>query len=296
MKYQYRTDLALEEFAQSAEIDSNTYEKYGCNISKMILTEEQAKPYKKNGGIYYTIETKAFVEFDSDLEHQCVKAIQEILLELLNELGITKRDEVFVVGLGNTEITPDALGPEVISKLIVTKHLLKLDNLPDNMGVVSALAPGVMGQTGIETSDIIKAIIKQEKPKLIIVIDALAARSISRINQSIQITTSGINPGSGVGNQRKELSKKTLGCDVIAIGVPTVVDVYNISNDIIENLENYLQEQQINLDGHKEGMTARIKTDENLDFIVTPKEIDQSIADLSEVISRALNISLHNIE
>ncbi len=288
-----RTDLAIEEIATENGEMSQNFSKFDCNISKIVLDDEAAKKYKKNGGIYYTIETQAFRKLNHDMEQNVIKALQFVMRELLTELNITFDDSIFVVGLGNTEITPDSLGPLVVNKLIITKHIHELDTLDKNMRIVSAIAPGVMGQTGIETSNIVNAIVKKEKPKLIVVIDALAARSLKRINQSIQITTAGISPGSGVGNKRKELSFKTLGIPVIAIGVPTVVDIKDVSNDIFEIIEGY--QEGIQFEDTKNEFFSRIDEHEELDFIVTPKDIDQNIVDLAEVIGRGLNISFHNL-
>ncbi len=297
MKMNLRTDLAIEEFAKEQATSQEERNYFGCKVTYLDISEEEAKKYKKNGGQYYTLETTAFKELDHDKEQKVIKAIQKIMKELLDSLNIGFDDRIFVVGLGNSEITPDALGPLVVSKLLVTRHLFENNIMEDNMRIVSALAPGVMGQTGIETSDIIQAVVKKEKPSLVVVIDALAARSIRRINQSIQFTTSGINPGSGIGNKRKELSKKTLGTNVIAIGVPTVVDVLNITHDVFGHLDNLIEDENTkqeinNLRGQ---LFERIDEDEGLDFFVTPKEIDQNIVDMANVISRALNISFHNI-
>lgn len=288
-----RTDLALEEVATENGSVNDNFMKFNCNISKIILNEEDAKKYKKNTGIYYTIETQAFKMADHDKEQDVIKALQFVIKDLLVDLNISFEDPIFVVGLGNTEITPDALGPMVVNKLIVTKHFYELGNLSEGMRIVSAIAPGVMGQTGIETSNIVNAIIKKEKPKLVVVIDALAARSLKRVNQTIQITTAGISPGSGVGNKRKELSQKTLNVPVIAIGVPTVVDIKDVSNDIFEVIENY--EEGMQFENTKNQFFSEIDEHEHLDFIVTPKDIDQNVVDLSEVISRGLNISFHNL-
>lgn len=293
MKLTTRTDLALEEFSSDSAVEKNERTLYGCKVTSMNLTDEQAKLYKKNGGLYYTIETKAFKELNHDDEEKVIKVIQRVINELLEALEIDFNKKIFVVGLGNTQITPDSLGPLVVEKLIVTSHLEKANMLEDNYRSVSCLAPGVMGQTGIETSDIITSIVKKEKPDLVVVIDALAARSIKRVNQSIQITTSGINPGSGVLNKRKSITEKTLGTKLIAIGVPTVVDVVNITADVFEHLKRINTEH---VDALENKFLESLASDETFDFFVTPKEIDQNIEELASVISRALNISFHNLQ
>lgn len=154
----------------------------------------------------------------------------------LEEVGVTKEASCLIVGLGNWNVTPDALGPIVVENVLVTRHLFQLqpESVEEGFRPVSAIRPGVMGITGIETSDVIYGIIEKTKPDFVIAIDALAARSIERVNSTIQISDTGIHPGSGVGNKRKELSKETLGIPVIAIGVPTVVDAVSITSDTID--------------------------------------------------------------
>lgn len=272
-----RTDLAVE------DIKSGTKKQFkDFVISKVIVDNYNENKYKKNKGIYYTLDTKVFKNGDHDKEAVISSALSRILKNIFNELDITSKDEIFIVGLGNDDITPDSLGPLVVDNIIVTKHLYNLDMLGENMGVVSALKPGVMGQTGIETSDIIKSVVKSVKPKCLIVIDALASRSLKRVGCSIQISTGGISPGSGVRNKRKEISFKTIGVPVIAIGVPTVVDVKNIGNDILEFLKI-------------ESDTFDILEDSELDFMLTPKEIDKYMIDLSNCIADAINNTIHNL-
>jgi len=178
------------------------------------------------------------------------------------------------VGLGNRNITSDSLGPKVISKIMVTKHIKEYlpENLDDDIIPVSAISPGVLGITGIETNDIISGITKKINPDLIIVIDALAASSPARVSTTIQITDTGISPGSGVGNNRKEISRFSLDIPVIAIGVPTVVDLLSIAKYVFPEVKNS------NIDK---------------DFFVTPKEIDKLIENLSKIIANGINLSLH---
>lgn len=273
-----RTDMAIEEISSGNSFDYGDYK-----VSKVIITEEDKKKYNKNPGIYFTIESKAFKLCDDEMEHNVMLGLRDILKNILKELNISSDDEVFVVGLGNDDITPDALGPMCIDRIMVTKHLYTLNELDEGYGIVSALKPGVMGQTGIETSDIIKSVVKSIKPKCVIVIDALASRSLSRVGASIQLSTGGISPGSGVRNKRKEISCKTIGVPVIAIGVPTVVDVKNIGHDLFKALEieNNIDELDIT---------------EELDFMLTPKEIDKYIIDLSECIASGINMAIHEIE
>ena len=279
-----RTDLAIEDVS-----NDGIYKKYKYSkVNKTVLDEEMAKKYKKNKGMYYTIETQAFRENNHDKEEEVEYIIKDILLEIFDSYEINFKDEIFVVGLGNMDVTPDALGPLVVDHIIVTKHLYILDELSPNMGVVSALKPGVMGQTGIETSDIIKAIVKQKKPKCLVVIDSLASRSLKRVASSIQISTGGINPGSGIGNNRKSISIDSIGIPVIAIGVPMVVDVKNLSNDIFEVMSD-LDKKTI------DNYFDKIDDYDHLDFFLTPKDVDKNILDLSISIANGINNAIHEI-
>ena len=213
-----------------------------------------------------------------------------------------------VVGLGNKNITPDSLGPKVVDKIVVTRHVKTSEQLKNTvdkrLGTVSAVSPGVMGTTGIETGEILKGLIEKAGPDIIFVIDALCARKTNRINTTIQISTTGIVPGSGVGNHRMELSSDTLGVPVVAIGVPTVVDAATITGDSIDFLIGDLKENAKENEPLYKMLTtisaedkyALIKqtlSDNIGDFIVTPKEIDKVIEDISSVIANGINISVH---
>ncbi len=284
MKKYGRTDLAIEEISKSfhKEYEKNIND---CIVNKIVLDEEEAKKVHKNPGLYYTIQTDSFIEAIHDEEEKVVTILSNIIKELLLHFKIKKNDKVFIVGLGNTKITPDSLGPSVIERIIVTNHMFELDDEIDNFGRVIALAPGVMAQTGMETSDIISSIVGRIKPKLVIVIDALASRSIHRVAKSIQVTSAGISPGSGVGNTRKELSSRTLNTNVVAIGIPTVVDIECIRNEIVDNIKVE----------NKKDIVSQINNIEFPSFFLTLKEIDQKIEDIAEVISRAINISVHDL-
>ena len=206
-----------------------------------------------------------------------------------------------VVGLGNIYVTPDSLGPKVINEIDVTRHIIKYlpQYIDENTRPVSAICPGVLGTTGIETLEILEGIVQNIKPKLLIVIDALASRSIERISSTIQLSDTGIVPGAGVGNTRKELSKKTLGIPVIAIGIPTVVESAVLVNDclniFIEKLQtdaksnDYLNNLK-NQDNYEEIKEALNPSDYNM--IVTPKEIDELIENMSNIVARGINMSL----
>lgn len=206
-----------------------------------------------------------------------------------------------IVGLGNLYVTPDALGPKVVPEIEVTRHILEYmpKAMPEDTRPVSAISPGVLGITGIETMEILKGVVDNVKPKLLIVIDALASRSIDRISSSIQIADTGIVPGAGVENKRKEISKKTLGIPVIAIGIPTVVDLATVTNECIDIFIENLQEKAMSndylnklkeRDNYEDIKEALVPKDYNM--IVTPKEIDKLIENMSKIISKAINMAM----
>ncbi|MDQ0218242.1 GPR endopeptidase [Peribacillus cavernae] len=250
-KYSVRTDLAVEAremrlTQKGVSEEENTSQLKGViikekevddlKVSLVEITEEGEKELGKKQGSYITIEAQGIRQQDTDLQKKVEKVFADEMAHFLKRLNITQDSSCLVVGLGNWNVTPDALGPAVVENLVITRHLFKLqpESVQEGFRQVSGLAPGVMGITGIETSDIILGVIEKSKPDFIIAIDALAARSIERVNATIQITDSGIHPGSGVGNRRKELSKETLGIPVIAIGIPTVVDAVSITSDTID--------------------------------------------------------------
>ena len=205
---------------------------------------------------------------------------------LLKEWG----ESVLVVGLGNREVTPDALGPNVIGNLYITRHILREYGqyaFPEKkVASISGIVPGVMAQTGMEAAEILSAIINQMKPDLLIVVDALAARSINRLNKTIQITDTGIAPGCGVGNNRKVISKETMGIPVIAIGVPTVVDAFTIVNDSITNYLSGLKMTEEEVELFIEGFL----NSEEKNMIVTPKNVDEAVHKIGKIISDAVNL------
>ncbi|WP_017728420.1 GPR endopeptidase [Halalkalibacterium ligniniphilum] len=251
-KYAIRTDLAIEardlaieeenkknpeqpvETVQGVTVKDKEVE--GVKITKVVISEEGATRVGKKAGNYLTFEAQGIRKKDTELQEKIERVFANEFFQFLNELGIQQESSCLVVGLGNWNVTPDALGPITVENLLVTRHLFQLapEQVQEGFRSVSAIAPGVMGLTGIETSDVILGIIEKAKPDFVIAIDALASRSIERVNATIQISDTGIHPGSGVGNKRKELSKETLGIPVIAIGIPTVVDAVSITSDTID--------------------------------------------------------------
>lgn len=281
-----RTDLAAEDLENEGKSEVENYNVGNLNVQKITLNETNAKKYGKKEGIYYTITTDAIIGLEHDLATEVSITLAKILEDIYEEYNLTQESYILVLGLGNDEITPDSLGPKAVKNIFVTKHLADLGQLDEGLGIIGAIAPGVMGQTGIETSDIIRALVKKTKPELVLVIDALASRSLHRVNRTVQISTAGINPGSGVGNKRKEISYKTLGVPVVAIGVPTVVDIASIFYDI----KDFFNETDDEIDIR----SSLIESD--LNFMVTNKDIDEMMNMMADIISKAVNISIHNLE
>ena len=265
-----------------------------------IINEEGANAIGKPIGTYITIDIKK-LKLAGEVEIQkAADVVTESLKKIFNK-HVENRDDILVVGLGNAYVTPDSLGPKVIKDIDVTRHFLKYtpEYIDPNTRPVTAIAPGVLGTTGIETLEIVKGIVDNIKPKLVIVIDSLASKSIERISSTIQIADTGIVPGAGVGNARNELSKNTLGVPVIAIGVPMVVETATLVNDALYLFINRLQEQaksndelnslkeKDNYDEIKEALNPQ-----GYNMIVTPKEIDDLIENMKDVVARGINYAL----
>lgn len=292
-----RTDLALEARESFEEDDveikgvvltKDYIEEKDLSITTVIIKDEQgAKAMQKPMGTYITIESKKLQEKDDEYHNQISDEIGKVIMSLLGE---DIENGVMVVGLGNREVTPDALGPWVVDNLFITRHLIKEYGEEfkekNKLKCVSALAPGVMAQTGMEAAEIIRGVLKEAKPSVVLAIDALAARSVDRLNTTIQISDTGINPGSGIGNNRKALNKESLGVKVIALGVPTVVDATTIVRDSMENMLNHqgFSEQEINT------FLAEVTEHQTVhNMFVTPKNIDESMKCISYTISEAIN-------
>ncbi len=268
-----------------------------------VVSSEGEQAIGKPMGNYITIEVPGLREEDQDLFEDTCRVLADELSSLIN-LG--EKSTVFIVGLGNWNVTPDALGPKVVSSVMVTRHLVQYvpEQIDQSVRPVCAVAPGVLGITGIETGEVVKGIVEKVRPDLIIAIDALASRKMNRVSTTIQIADTGISPGSGVGNRRMELSRETMGVPVIAIGVPTVVDAATMANDTIDLvLDSMIKQAPQGSDFYK--MLADIDPEEKYqlirevlepyigNLIVTPKEIDDIIDRISKVIANGLNIALH---
>ena len=320
-KYSVRTDLALEEKErfesdnveiQGVVLEEEYDEQCEMRITRVkVETENGAKVMGKPVGKYLTLEAPNLAVPDEDYHREISLKLAEYLKELIGK-EILEQEElsILVIGLGNREVTPDALGPYVAEQVCVTRHIVK-EYGKYAMGMervksVSAVVPGVMGQTGMESQEIVKGIVKETEPDLVIAVDALAARNSRRLNRTIQIADTGIHPGSGVGNHRNGLTRETLGIPVIAIGVPTVVDAATIVNDTMENFIEALESSKM-----LKGVGDVLKTYSNAEkyelvkelisphlngMFVTPKDEDEMVKQISYTISEALNVLLTDSE
>ncbi len=318
--FSIRTDLAIEatelilsaneakEQNEETSLDGITIDEQNISdkikVTKVkIINEQGEQSTGKPQGNYITIESPSMKENDTTVHEEIIKVLSQNIADLTK---LNKKSLILIVGLGNRYITPDALGPLVISKILVTRHIT--ESLPDEIDhdvrAVSAISPGVMGITGIETGEIIKGICESIKPDLIIAVDALAARKIERINATIQMSDTGISPGSGVGNKRMSLNKETLGIPVLAIGVPTVVDAATLINDTMDKLLDEMSEKSQkggefykmlkSLDKEeKYNLIYEILTPCDGNMFVTPKEVDAVVKRLANIISNSINIALH---
>ncbi|KIL37919.1 peptidase [Gordoniibacillus kamchatkensis] len=314
-QYSSRTDLALEarELAGGSDmrpipgVESDTYEEEGIRVTKISITSaEGSQAIGKLPGHYITLEVPALRNKDSDLQDRVATKFAQEFSSFLKRIGIGPDAKVLVIGLGNWNVTPDALGPMVVENVMVTRHYFELmpDQVSPGYRSVSAVAPGVLGTTGIESSEIVQGIVEKSRPELVIAIDALASKSLERVNTTIQIADTGIHPGSGIGNKRKGLTMQTLGVPVVAIGVPTVVYASTIINSALDMMHHHFQKQTANT-SQILGLLDNMHENERLqlvrevlgplghDLLVTPKEIDQFIEDIANIIASGLNAALH---
>ena len=326
-KYNIRTDLILESITDNDNYIDTKTENYGnISVTSVNIDDESSKLINRKKGKYVTIL------FNDTTDKENCDMIEKIFIKVFNDF-VGDNNNILVIGLGNDKSTPDSLGPKVIDNLIITRHLFVLgEDISEGIKEVAGFSPGVMACTGIETGDYIKAVINEVKPNMVVVVDALAAGSMDRVNKSIQITDTGIHPGSGVGNMRKEISSDTLGIPVIAIGIPTVVEsstiVYDTINYLFKHISyikdnqsknklifsrsNYvdkIKDKDLNLeekrdilgmigelsDTDKKSLIEEVLASVNYNFIVTPKEVDFVIDKLSMIIGDGINKCLHDI-
>jgi len=357
-----RSDLAIEVVEQfigdasgkKSGIIKEEYKVGQLKVACIDILKGYEKKTGKEAGRYISIDTSKLGLDSANKLEETREVFSEELKKFLTYKNIKEDATCLVVGLGNEHITPDALGPMVLDNIIVTRHLYEIanenrsgsenrfssenhfssgwDDLGNGYRKVSALAPGVMGLTGIETYDIIESVVGKIKPDFLIVVDALAARAVSRVNKMIQMTDTGISPGSGIGNKRRRIDEKSLGIPVIAIGIPTVVDAVSVTHDTIDlllkhigqslaekegtqlddefsfdnqgdDLEAHLPNEEIRKEflgkigmlskDEKRQLLAEVLTPAGYNLIVTPKTIDSEMEDLSRLVSNALNVALH---
>ena len=310
--YNFRTDIASErryiyQKANNVEgqIDGIESEKEEINedikIERVKITNENGeKAIGKPIGDYITIDIQKLKIAQEDEIKVAAEIVSKELKKIIDK-HIDRQGEILVVGLGNIYVTPDSLGPKVINEIEVTRHIINYmpQYVVEGTRMVSAIAPGVLGTTGIETVEILKGVVDNINPKLLIVIDALASRSIERISSTVQISDTGIVPGAGVGNTRNEISQRTLGIPVIALGIPTVVETAVLVNDSLDLFITKLQEEAKSND-----YLNKLKEEDNYEeikealnpkeynLIVTPKEIDQLIENMKDVVSMGINMSV----
>ncbi len=292
-----RTDLAMEateaygqQQIQGVNVENEVID--GIRKTRVtITTPEGEQALGKKMGSYVTLETKELAAGDAVFDENCSKALAE---EIKMMAGDALNGTVLVVGLGNRMVTPDSLGPAVCDMVFVTRHIHEYapEAVDERMGNVSAISPGVLGITGVETGEIIEGVVDRVKPALVIAIDSLASRSIERIRTTLQLGNSGISPGAGIGNKRKALDQESLGIPVLALGVPLVVYASTVAQDLIEEAMSKTP-QDARLQGKMQEMLKGMMDVEGADMIVTPKEIDKVIKDLARIIADALNIALH---
>lgn len=305
------TDIALEaaetmEANQGVEVLTEQ-----CSLPDTVVTwvkvtnEEGSRAMGKPPGNYITLESPLMKINDPDAHEEIIRLISKYIEKLCSPGG-KKDGTVLVIGLGNMNITPDSLGPKVVNRVLVTRHIR--DAVPKEIigevRSVAALAPGVMGLTGIETYEVVRGLTERIHPDIIIAVDALAARRVSRINSTIQLSDTGVAPGGGVGNKRQRLDKESLGVPVIAIGVPTVVDAATLANDTLDKMlsamlkntqkDNPFYDMLRNMEGEeKYSLISELLTPYEENMFVTPKEVDEVIDCLVNIISNGINIALH---
>lgn len=343
-QYTVRTDLALEAHEMAAQkhgdkrdipgVHIDETEEDGITVSWITVEDDQGgKELGKQPGTYLTLEAPGLRSKDSNLQNRVAAKFAEQFERYLKLIHIDDSAKILIIGLGNQRVTADALGPSVVNNLLVTRHLFELmpDQVEDGYRPVSAVSPGVLGTTGIETSEIVFGIVERTHPDVVIAIDSLASRALQRVNTTIQVADTGIHPGSGIGNKRKALTKETIGVPVIAIGVPTVVDAATIAHDTIDfvlanvnremtqekpsnpldpfNRPNVkeLQSQDVPEETRSKmmGMIGTLNDEEKRrlihevlsplgqNLIVTPKEVDAFIEDIGNLLANGLNSALH---
>lgn len=298
-----RTDLALEarEMVQSqtkaldalSGVLAETEHKASLTVTRVKVDEQGSRTLGKPQGEYITVEAPHTLFSDLDLQESVTRCVAEELRRLLGERSGT----ALVVGLGNRDITADALGPLTVERLLVTRHLKEAMPQLDSMSSVCALSPGVLGLTGIETAEIVRGVVERVAPSFVLMIDALAARRMERVNTTVQLSDTGIRPGAGVGNHRLPLDEETLGVPVFSIGVPTVVDAATIASDALESLCRHAPDSFAEFFGKmdeadRHAVLSEVLGGEEQNPFVTPKDMDSRVRRLSVILSEGLSLAL----
>ena len=292
-----RTDLAMEaagieQQIPGVEVLSDEVLKGVQRVRVTIASEEGEQKLGKKMGTYVTIEAPELAQGDVEVDEGCAKVLAD---EIRNMAGGAVDGSVLVVGLGNRNVTPDALGPAVCDAVFVTRHIHEYapDAIDERVGNVSAISPGVLGITGVETGEIVEGVVSRLKPSLVIAVDSLASRSIERVRTTIQVADTGIAPGAGIGNKRMAIDKETLGVPVLAVGVPLVVYAATVAQDLLNAAMEKKTPADVSVKPAMNRVISGLMDTPGADMIVTPKEIDKVVDDLSRIIADALNIALH---
>lgn len=298
-----RTDLALEarEMVQSqakaldalSGVLAETEHKASLTVTRVKVDEQGSRTLGKPQGEYITVEAPNTLFSDTVLQESVTRCVAEELRRLLGERSGT----ALVVGLGNRDITADALGPLTVERLLVTRHLKEAMPQLDSMASVCALSPGVLGLTGIETAEIVRGVVERVAPSFVLMIDALAARRMERVNTTVQLSDTGIRPGAGVGNHRLPLDEETLGVPVFSIGVPTVVDAATIASDALESLCRHAPDSFAEFfskmdEADRHAVLSEVLGGEEQNPFVTPKDMDSRVRRLSVILSEGLSLAL----
>lgn len=308
--YPIRTDLALEtqesmrdDEGEVRGVDFKEEKRdNGVTVSTVVIqTENAAKAMGRPRGHYVTIEAPEMVEEDEGYHREISLELARIIKQLLPEKAISEDSleaSVLIVGLGNRDVTPDALGPRVIDNMFITRHIIKEFGKyafgDEKVSKISGIVPGVMAQTGMECLEIVRGVVKETNPDFVITVDALAARNAKRLGRTIQLTDTGITPGSGIGNHRHALNEKSVGVPVISLGVPTVVDAATIVSDAMNSLIDAMSLSNLEKldESERQELARELLSPQLHGMFVTPKDIDESIKRLSFLISEGLNIAL----
>ncbi len=290
---QIRTDLAMEASQAAGSIpgvDVSHWEESGVTITEVkVTTEAAAVKLGKSVGTYLTLECDGVRDHDPASREAVSNMLGEEIARLLPP--DENKAPVLVVGLGNRMVTPDSLGPKTVDRTLVTRHLLREmpDKIDSRLNPVCAIAPGVLGVTGVETMETVSPLVKEINPRCLVVIDSLAARAAKRVGVSVQLSDTGIQPGSGVGNHRRALTCEELGVKVIAVGVPTVVYAATIARDALELLGDSPSDE-----ASLDEITRKLFENEIGEMIVTPREVDDMIDDAADIIADGINRALQN--